>query len=173
MAEEIATILKLTSVAGVSSVVTAFGILGYLWLQREKIRAAAATEAAKILATAEAAKNANENQRDERAYSRLEKQYASVETALTEQNKYTRRLLEEHGECREDFAEARLACHFLYDQLKVMHAAMLDGGLHPPPLVAFPELRDRHKPETEFRLRQSAQKLELLQEQMNSKGGQP
>ncbi len=161
--------LKMFGLGGLGSIVGAAGIAFTMWLRGYKV-----VSHFKLQTTAA------DDERDERSYAHLENQLKTLQQSfnaqrdsaaamLREHNDSTKAMLEEHVECREDLAELHAICHFLQEQSVRMHATLVVAGLNPPPLMAFPKPREsRRDSDTEFKFRESAQKLVNKAEELES-----
>ncbi len=96
---------------------------------------------------------------------RLQDQIDRYDVVVRKDQEVIQAVTEEHAECREDYAQARSAIHFLYEHLRLVHERAEQSGLA---LGDMPELPPMREPiatsRSEFLRRQATQSAELLRE---------
>ncbi len=96
---------------------------------------------------------------------RLQDQIDRYDAVVRQHQETIQAITEEHSECREDYAQARAAIHFLYEHLGSVYSQAEKSGLS---LGIMPELPRMREPiattRSEFLRRQATQSAELLRE---------
>ncbi len=139
-------------------------------LKKRELDIGANANTSKTSAEVEERRHKREEANTAAAYRRLDSQLQRVDGMFRDALEKLEVMVTREAQYREDYTEVMAWCDVLYQQSVRMHEAMVMAGLNPPRLIEPPEFKNRHTPDGEFELRQAAQNMELLREQIKPSG---